>query len=128
MSVRVLLGAADAELAAALRTQVGELNDIEIVAVESSSADVVSAASQDPAIDVVLVHQEIDGMSAMDLIRELAMRHPHLAVVVVTEDASPARAASSRRSPARPSCRAASGRRRSGRVRCGATSTRPAPA
>lgn len=90
MSIRVLLAAADIELAAALRTQVNELTDIEIVGVESSSADVVGAAGQDPSLDVVLVHQEIDGMSAMDLIRELAMRHPHLAVVVIAEDASAA--------------------------------------
>jgi len=90
MSVRVLLGASDIELAAALRTQVAELTDIEIVGVESSSADVVSAAGQDPSLDVVLVHQNIDGMSAMDLIRELAMRHPHLAVVVIADDASAA--------------------------------------
>jgi pilus assembly protein CpaE len=90
MSVRVLLAAADIELAAALRTQMNELTDIEIVAVESSSADVVSAAGQDPSLDVVLVHQDIDGMSAMDLIRELAMRHPHLAVVVIADDASAA--------------------------------------
>jgi pilus assembly protein CpaE len=90
MSVRVLLGAADAELATALRTQLAELTDIEIVGVESSSADIVSAAGQDPSLDVVLVHQNIDGMSAMDLIRELAMRHPHLAVVVIADDASAA--------------------------------------
>jgi pilus assembly protein CpaE len=90
MSVRVLLAAADAELAAALRTQVAELTDIEIVAVQTSSADVVSAAGQDPSLDVVLVHQNIDGMSAMDLIRELAMRHPYLAVVVIADDASAA--------------------------------------
>jgi pilus assembly protein CpaE len=88
MSVRVLLGAADPELATALRTQVAELTDIEIVGVQTSSSDVVSAVGQDPSLDVVLVHQNIEGMSAMDLIRELAMRHPHLAVVVIADDAS----------------------------------------
>jgi pilus assembly protein CpaE len=90
MSVRLLLGVTDAELVESLRTQVGELTDIEIVRVESTSADVVSAAGQDPSLDVVLVHQRIEGMSAMDLIRELAMRHPHLAVVVIADDASAA--------------------------------------
>lgn len=90
MTVRLLLGVADSGLAAALRTQVGELTEIEIVRVEPTSADVVSAAGQDPSLDVVLVHQGIDGVSAMDLIRELAMRHPHLAVVVVADDTSAA--------------------------------------
>jgi len=87
MSVRVLLGAGGG-LAASLRAQIAELSDIEIVAIEASSADVVGAAGQDPALDVVMVHQEIDGLSAMDLIRELAMRHPQLAVVLIAEDAS----------------------------------------
>ncbi|MDN3356897.1 AAA family ATPase [Actinomadura sp. DC4] len=87
MSVRVLLGA-DGGLAASLRAQIAELADIAIVAVEGTSADVVGAAGQDPALDVVLVHQEIDGLPAMDLIRELAMRHPQLAVVLIAEDAS----------------------------------------
>ncbi len=90
MSVRVLLGVAVPELATSLRTQVDELTDIDIVGIEATSADVVSAAGQDPLLDVVLVHQEIEGMSAMDLIRELAMRHPHLAVVVIADDASAA--------------------------------------
>ncbi len=88
MSVRVLLAAGNGGLAASLRTQVDELNDIEIVAVQTTAADVVSAANQDPLLDVVLVHFEIEGSSAMDLIRELAMRHPHLAVVVIADDAS----------------------------------------
>jgi pilus assembly protein CpaE len=90
MTVRVLLGTGDPELAASLRTQLNELADIEIVGVESSSTDVVSAAGQNPAVDVALVHQEIDGIPAMDLIRELAMRHPHLAVVVIAGDTSAA--------------------------------------
>lgn len=90
MSVRLLLGVSDPELAAALQTQVGELSDIEIAGTESTSADVVSAAGQDPSLDVVLVHQGIEGLSAMDLIRELAMRHPYLAVVVIADDASAA--------------------------------------
>jgi pilus assembly protein CpaE len=89
MSVRVLLGAGGGGLAASLRTQVDELTDVEIVRVEDSAADVVSAAGQEPLLDVVLVHQDIEGMSAMDLIRELAMRHPHLGVVVIATDASP---------------------------------------
>jgi pilus assembly protein CpaE len=49
---------------------------------------VVSAAGQDPTLDVVMVHQEIDGLPAMDLIRELAMRQPQLAVILIAEDAS----------------------------------------
>jgi pilus assembly protein CpaE len=88
MSVRVLMGVSGGGLAASLRTQVDELTDVEIVGVETSSADVVTAASQDHLLDVVLVHQDIDGLSAMDLIRELAMRHPHLAMIVIAENAS----------------------------------------
>ena len=87
MRVRVLLGAGGG-LATSLRAQINELNDIDIVTIESNSADVVSAAGQDPMLDVVMVHQEIEGLSAMDLIRDLAMRHPQLAVVLIAEDAS----------------------------------------
>lgn len=88
MSVRVLLAVGDRALAASLRAQVDELTDIELVGVENSAADLVTAVGQDPLLDVVLVHQEIDGLSAMDLVRELAMRHPHLAAVVIAEDAT----------------------------------------
>lgn len=88
MSARVLLGVRRDDLAASLRAQINELSDIDIVGIESSSADVVEAAVHDPLLDVVLVHQEIDGLPAMDLIRELAMRHPQLAVILVADEAT----------------------------------------
>ncbi|TDD79591.1 CobQ/CobB/MinD/ParA nucleotide binding domain-containing protein [Actinomadura darangshiensis] len=86
MSVRILLGVTDPELVDALRTQLGELADVELAAVERSSNDVTGAVNSIPAIDVILVDQDIAGLPALDLIRDLTRRHPQLGLVLITTD------------------------------------------
>jgi pilus assembly protein CpaE len=85
MTVRVLLGAADVDLIAALKDQALELVDIDITGIEGTSTDVVSAVSGDPQVDVVLVHQNLGPLPALDVVRQLALRRPQMAVVLIAE-------------------------------------------
>lgn len=87
--IKVLFGVGEPELAGALRAQSAELTDIELVGIEDSSADVVSAVGTNPGLDVVLIHEQIGALPALDLVRELAMRYPQLAVVLIAEQATP---------------------------------------
>ncbi|HEY0540217.1 MAG TPA: AAA family ATPase [Actinoallomurus sp.] len=89
MKTRVLLGVGDPDLAASLRARLGELSDVEIAGVETVAGDVLNAVARDPEPDVVLVHQLVGGMSAVDLIRELGALHPQLAAVLITDDVTP---------------------------------------
>lgn len=88
MKVRILLGVTDAGMVDALRTQLGELAGVEIVAVERSSNDVTGAVNSVPAIDVVLIDQNIAGLPAFDLIRDLTRRQPQLGLVLISADQS----------------------------------------
>ncbi|GLW62188.1 septum formation initiator [Actinomadura rubrobrunea] len=88
MSIRILLGASDVGTVAGLRTQLGELTDVELVDVERTSADVLGAINSTPGLDVVLIDQEIGGLPALDLVREITLRHPQLGLVLIVANAS----------------------------------------
>ncbi|MES9543187.1 MULTISPECIES: AAA family ATPase [unclassified Actinomadura] len=88
MTIQVVLGIGDREVASALSSQFHELQDVDIVALESVSGDVISAVGAVPNVDVVLVHQNLGPLPALDLIRELVVRHPQLAVILIAEDAT----------------------------------------
>ncbi|MCW2915997.1 MAG: minD [Actinomycetia bacterium] len=85
MSYRILLGAGDPEFAAALRTQMRELPDIEIAGVEMTSSAVAGLAAE-PGLDAVLIDERLGPLPARDLIRDIAMSQPHLAVVLVAQN------------------------------------------
>jgi pilus assembly protein CpaE len=91
MKTRVLLGIGDPDLAASLHARLGELNDVEVAGVEALAGDVLNAAARDPEPDVVLVHDLVGGMPAVDLIRELGALHPQLPAVLISDDATPER-------------------------------------
>lgn len=86
MTIRILLGAEDNAVIGAVRAQIIELPDCELVGIESSSNDVANAALGFPDLDVVLIHQGISGLPAMDLIRDLTKRLPQLAVILIAEE------------------------------------------
>ncbi|WP_103938194.1 AAA family ATPase [Thermomonospora echinospora] len=89
--IRVLMGSADRDLVASLTTQLHEISEVTLAGVEGTSGEVVQAiAGGLPGLDVILLHQELGPQPATDLIRELAIRHPHLAVVLVADEATAA--------------------------------------
>jgi pilus assembly protein CpaE len=88
VSIKLLLGTEDRALGAALAAQFQEIPEAEILGVEVNSTDVVQVVGGLPDLDVVLVHQALGPLPALDLIRELGLRHPQLAVVLIAEEAT----------------------------------------
>ncbi|MBB4773290.1 AAA family ATPase [Actinomadura livida] len=88
MSIQILLGIEDRDLAASLTGQFRELPDIKVVAVETSSNHVAGTVATLPQLDVVLVHQALGPLPALDLIRELVVRRPQLAVILIADEAT----------------------------------------
>ncbi|MEU4827536.1 AAA family ATPase [Actinomadura sp. NPDC023710] len=88
MPIRVLLGVDDRQFTTVLTGQFRELNDIEVVAVQNSSDDVAASVAADPGLDVVLVHERLGPLPAFDLVRDLVVRYPQLAVVLIADTSS----------------------------------------
>lgn len=88
-SYLLLLGVADQTQANSLRAQLSELADIQVSGVERSSGDVVGALADEDTVDVVLVHEDLGPLPALDLVRDIALRYPHIAVILMVADATP---------------------------------------
>ncbi|MEV5568467.1 AAA family ATPase [Spirillospora sp. NPDC052269] len=88
MSIQVLLGVEDRDVALALAGQFRELPDLEIVAVETLSGHVQGTVASVPALDVVMIHEGLGPLPALDLVRDLVGRYPQLAVILVVDEAS----------------------------------------
>ncbi|RAY14412.1 septum formation initiator [Actinomadura craniellae] len=84
MSIKVLIGTGDQEIAGALRASLAELADFEVIGVERTSADVLAIVTSENDLDVVLIDEEIGPQPAPDLARDIAMRRPHGAVVLLS--------------------------------------------
>ncbi|URM92632.1 AAA family ATPase [Streptomyces sp. MRC013] len=97
MTVRVLAAAGDPDAARALTTLLGQLPDAEQAAPAPAGDSTTlvdalaraAAESVDGLPEVVLVHERIGPVPALDLIREVALRFPAVGVVLVTADTSP---------------------------------------
>ncbi|MCQ0023928.1 AAA family ATPase [Streptomyces somaliensis DSM 40738] len=97
MTVRVLAAAGDPDAARALTTLLGQLPDVEQAAPAPAGDSTTlvdalaraAAESVDGLPEVVLVHERIGPVPALDLIREVALRFPAVGVVLVTADTSP---------------------------------------
>jgi pilus assembly protein CpaE len=87
MAVQILIGTEDGDLAAMLNGQFRELPDMKVLAVETTSNHVAGTVSATPQLDVVLVHQSLGPLPALDLIRDLVIRHPQLAVILIADTA-----------------------------------------
>ncbi|MCW7946783.1 septum formation initiator [Streptomyces hygroscopicus] len=94
MTVRILPAVGDPDAARALATLLGQLPDAEPAApVPDSTALLDTLAhlagdSLDELPEVVLVHERIGPVPALDLIRDLVMRFPAVGVVLITSDTS----------------------------------------
>lgn len=89
MSYLLLLGASDERLAGSLRAQLSELGDMQISSAEGSSGDVLGALADAPDVDVLLLHEELGPLPTFQLVRDISLRHPHVAVVLVAEEPTP---------------------------------------
>lgn len=96
MSTRILPAVGDPEAARVIATLLSQLPGAEPAAPVPDSTFLLdmlgrlATESIDELPEVVLVHERIGPLPALDLIREVALRFPAVGVVLVTSDAGPA--------------------------------------
>ncbi|MFJ1745363.1 CpaE family protein [Streptomyces sp. NPDC088116] len=95
MSTRILPVVGDADAARSITTLLSQLPDAEPAGPVGDSTSLIdtlarlAAESIDELPEVVLVHERIGPVPALELIREVALRFPAVGVVLVTTDAGP---------------------------------------
>jgi pilus assembly protein CpaE len=95
MPTRILPAVGDADAVRSLTTLLSQLPDAEPMAPVVDSTQLVdtlarlAAESVDELPEVVVVHERIGPVPALELIREVALRFPAVGVILVTSDASP---------------------------------------
>ncbi|WP_062640777.1 AAA family ATPase [Streptomyces maremycinicus] len=95
MPTRILPAVGDADAVRSLTTLLSQLPDAEPVAPVSDSTQLVdtlarlAAESVDELPEVVVVHERIGPVPALELVREVALRFPAVGVILVTTDAGP---------------------------------------
>ncbi|GHA97050.1 MULTISPECIES: AAA family ATPase [Streptomyces] len=95
MPTRILPAVGDADAARSLTTLLSRLPDAEPVQPVTDSTQLVdtlahlAAESVDELPEVVVVHERIGPVPALELIREVALRFPAVGVILVTSDAGP---------------------------------------
>lgn len=94
MPTRILPAAGDADAVRSLTTLLGRLPDAEPIAPVTDSTQLIdtlgrlAAEAVDELPEVVVVHERIGPVPALELIREVALRFPSVGVVLVTSDTS----------------------------------------
>ncbi|XUM04277.1 AAA family ATPase [Streptomyces venezuelae ATCC 10712] len=95
MTTRILPAVGDPDAARSVSTLLSQLPDAEPAPPVADSTQLVdtlarlAAASLDELPEVVLVHERIGPVPALELVREVALRFPAVGVVLITADASP---------------------------------------
>ncbi|MEU0007116.1 AAA family ATPase [Streptomyces sp. NPDC006314] len=95
MPTRILPAGADPDAVRSLTTLLSQLPDAEPQPPATDSTQLVdtlarlAAESVDELPEVVVVHERIGPVPALELIREVALRFPAVGVILVTTDASP---------------------------------------
>ncbi|WP_329197851.1 MULTISPECIES: AAA family ATPase [unclassified Streptomyces] len=96
MSTRILPAAGDPDAARLIATLLGRLPDAEPAGPVTDSTALLdtlarlAAESVDALPEVVLVHERIGPLPALELVREVALRFPAVGVVLLSSDAGPA--------------------------------------
>ncbi|MFD7336610.1 CpaE family protein [Streptomyces violascens] len=96
MTTRILPAVADADAARSVTTLLSQLPDAEPAMPVGDSTQLLdtlarlAGESLDELPEVVLVHERIGPVPALDLIREVALRFPAVGVVLISSDAGPA--------------------------------------
>lgn len=85
MSTLVVLGCADQALSYELRSQLAEVGDVEVAFVAESTQELQSAVLRF-APDVVFLHDELGPQPPLDVMRDLSLRRPGTATVIVSSD------------------------------------------
>ncbi|MFD7462045.1 MULTISPECIES: AAA family ATPase [unclassified Streptomyces] len=95
MPTRILPAVGDADAVRSLTTLLSQLPDAEPLTPVADSTQLVdtlarlAAESVDELPEVVVVHERVGPVPALELIREVALRFPAVGVILVTSDAGP---------------------------------------
>ncbi|MGX1560824.1 AAA family ATPase [Streptomyces sp. NPDC055506] len=95
MPTRILPAVGEVDAVRSITTLLSQLPDAEPVAPVADSTQLIdtlarlAAESVDELPEVVVVHERIGPVPALELIREVALRFPAVGVILVTSDASP---------------------------------------
>ncbi|MFF7069386.1 AAA family ATPase [Streptomyces pseudovenezuelae] len=95
MPTRILPAVGDADAVRSLTTLLSQLPDAEPVAPVTDSTQLIdtlarlASESIDELPEVVVVHERIGPVPALELIREVALRFPAVGVILVTSDVGP---------------------------------------
>ncbi|MFD5869653.1 CpaE family protein [Streptomyces sp. NPDC060322] len=95
MTTRILPAVGDADAARSVTTLLSQLPDAEPAVPVGDSTQLIdtlarlAGESLDELPEVVLVHERIGPVPALELIREVSLRFPAVGVVLITADASP---------------------------------------
>ncbi|SES12897.1 pilus assembly protein CpaE [Streptomyces sp. yr375] len=95
MPTRILPAVGDADAVRSLTTLLSQLPDAEPLAPVTDSTQLVdtlarlAAESVDELPEVVVVHERIGPVPALELVREVALRFPAVGVILVTTDIGP---------------------------------------
>ncbi|MFD5231994.1 CpaE family protein [Streptomyces qaidamensis] len=95
MPTRILPAVGDADAVRSVTTLLSQLPDAEPVTPVVDSTQLIdtlarlAAESVDELPEVVIVHERIGPVPALELIREVALRFPAVGVILVTSDAGP---------------------------------------
>ncbi|GAA3975013.1 AAA family ATPase [Streptomyces sp. NBC_01352] len=95
MPTRILPAVGDADAVRSITTLLSQLPDAEPMAPVTDSTQLIDALARlaaesiDELPEVVVVHERIGPVPALELIREVALRFPAVGVILVTSDASP---------------------------------------
>ncbi|MEW2291692.1 AAA family ATPase [Streptomyces sp. NPDC006743] len=95
MPTRILPAVGDADAVRSLTTLLSQLPDAEPVTPVADSTQLVdtlarlAAESVDELPEIVVVHERVGPVPALELVREVALRFPAVGVILITSDASP---------------------------------------
>ncbi|MBT2902099.1 MULTISPECIES: AAA family ATPase [unclassified Streptomyces] len=95
MTTRILPAVGDLDAARSVTTLLSQLPDAEPATPVGDSTQLIDTLARlageaiDELPEVVLVHERIGPVPALELIREVSMRFPSVGVVMITADASP---------------------------------------
>lgn len=96
MTIRILPAVGDIDAARSVTTLLSQLPEAEPATPVSDSTQLIDTLARlageafDELPEVVLVHERIGPVPALELIREVSLRFPAVGVVLITADASPA--------------------------------------
>ena len=86
MSYHLLLGIDDPDLTTETRALLEESGDFETVEATGSAHELIAAMSRHDDIDVVLIHEDLGPLPVLHLVRDLGIRYPHIAIVLMVRE------------------------------------------